>query len=80
MTAAVHDLMAARAQRRRQPLRFEDDVEALSFVASHLDQLRARTREELFIPSADVALTLSQVDAVIAAVADLYAHTDDRSS
>ena len=79
MSATVHDLVSARARRGREPLHFADDIEALTYIARELDDIRAQAAGELLIPAGPLDIRLAQVRAVVAAVSDLY-HRDERDT
>ena len=80
MTGVIHDLLTERHKRRRNPLAFETDSEALAFVIDQLDDLRDLTTDQLLIPTETVQLHIGQVRAVVAACLDLYDHHSERDS
>lgn len=79
MSATVHDLIEARAQRGREPLHFADDIEALAWIKAEVDELTTEAGGALLIPGDVVSLRLSRVSAVVSAVAVLYGH-DERDT
>ncbi|HXH78177.1 hypothetical protein [Nocardioides sp.] len=72
MTATVHDLISARERRGRNPLHFEDDVEAITWVQAQIAEVRDQSAGVLLIPTASLDVRLAQVSAVLAAIGDLY--------
>lgn len=79
MTATVHDLLSARERRGRDPLHFDTDLDALAFLSAQITELRIQTAGELLIPAEPLDLQLSQLGAVVAAIADLY-RRDERGT
>jgi hypothetical protein len=76
MTATVHDLIAARAKRGQAPLHFDTDLEALAYITSELDEIRAECAGELLLPAELLDERLARIRAVAGAVAHLYRHDE----
>ena len=80
MSATVHDLISARARRGREPLHFADDIEALTYIARELDDIRTQMAGELLTPAEPLDIRLAQLRAVVGAVSDLYRHDTERTN
>lgn len=72
MTSNLTDLLAERTKRRRPARHFDDDLEALTFAAGCIDELRDQADEALLIESSRLHLKLDQAAAIVRACMCLH--------
>ena len=69
----VTDLLARRARRREPTIHFPTPIEAVTFAKAQVRDLQNIGDGELLVNREEYSLPLSQLDAVLDAVLDLYA-------